>query len=325
MSISTILDSQKHVQEVLHCFLLNNKIPHSLLFMGPSGSGKTFFAKHLAQDLLCTQTDHSFACGVCKSCRMYLSGTHPDYYYFSSQDGASIGIDTARKIQELSTWKPAYSTRKIIHIDDIHYLTIDAFNSMLKSLEEPNASTIYLLTTSQVDSIPTTILSRTVRIPFHRLSLEQTKTMLTQYSNNSAHIDFAVLLAQGNMKKATELMNEEKYSEYLQWTQKLIDFIVKPLTAFPFIPKNDTQNCLDICKILIKECYRMKLSGHPSGIIDMNNELLKLVGSPTALERLLLAQEKLIQLEIDLRLTRISQKSNVDAWMIQVKQLLFCH
>jgi DNA polymerase III subunit delta' len=319
-----MLDSQKHVQEVLHCFLINNKIPHSLLFMGPSGSGKTFFAKHLAQDLLCTQTDHGFACGVCKSCRMYLSGAHPDYYYFSSQDGASIGIDTARKVQELSTWKPAYSPRKIIHIDDIHYLTVDAFNSMLKSLEEPNASTIYLLTTSQVDSIPATILSRTVRVPFHRLSLEQTKTILTQHYQKSTHIDFAVLLSQGNMKKATELMNEEKYNEHMQWIQHLIDFLINPINAFPSIPKNDTQNCLDICKILIKECYRMKLSGQKSSIIDMNNKLLSLVDSSIALERLLLAQEKLIQLEIDLRLTRINQKSNIDAWMIQVKQLLFC-
>jgi DNA polymerase III delta' subunit len=325
MSISALLDTQRQVQEILSCFLSRNKIPHSLLFMGPSGSGKTFFAQHLAQDLLCTESKQGFACGVCKSCRMHLSGTHPDYYYFSSQDGSSIGIDTARKIQEFSTWKPAYGPRKIIHIDDIHYLTMDAFNSMLKSLEEPNASTTYLMTTSQVDSIPATILSRTVSLPFHRLSLEQVKTLLCKNTCNPAHIDLAVLLSQGNMKKATELINEEKYSEYMQWIQKIIDFMVNPLSPFPSISKNDVQNCLDIFKILIKEGYHMKLSSYKSSIIDMNQELLKLISSPIAIERLLLVQEKLIQLEIDLRLTRINQKSNVDTWMIQTKQLLFCH
>jgi uncharacterized protein YbaR (Trm112 family) len=69
----------------------------------------------------------------------------------------------------------------------------------------------------------------------------------------------------------------------------------------------------------------MKLSSYKSSIIDMDQQLLNLISSPTAMERLLLAQEKLIQLEIDLRLTRINQKSNVDTWMIQAKQLLYCH
>ncbi|HOI24545.1 MAG TPA: AAA family ATPase [Caldisericia bacterium] len=325
MSISALFDTQKQVHEILSCFLSRNKIPHSLLFAGPSGSGKTFFAQHLAQDLLCIQSKHGFACGECKSCRMHLSGAHPDYYYFSSQDGASIGIDTARKIQEFSSWKPAYAPRKVIHIDDIHFLTMDAFNSMLKSLEEPNASTIYLMTTSQLDSIPATILSRTVSLPFHRLSLDQIKILLNKNACNPAHIDLIVLLSQGNMKKAHELMNEEKYNEHMQWIQKLIDFIINPRSVFPSISKNDTQNCLDIFKILIKECYYMKLSSYKSSIIDMDQQLLNLISSPTAMERLLLAQEKLIQLEIDLRLTRINQKSNVDTWMIQAKQLLYCH
>jgi GTPase SAR1 family protein len=325
MSISTIQGSQIHVQDILGCFLKNNKIPHSLLFMGPSGSGKTFFAKHLTQDLLCTQTENGMACGMCKSCRLLLSGAHPDSYCFSSQEGASIGIDTARKIQELAMWKPVYSSRKVIHIDDIHFLTIDAFNSMLKSLEEPNSSTVYLMTTSQVDAIPSTILSRTVRIPFYRLSLVQVKSILTQQTDKLSHIDFAVFLSRGNMKKAIGLMNDDKYNEIMQWIQKLVEFVTKPLASFPVIPKNDIQDYLDIWKILLKEWYQMKLSGHKSSIIDIEGEFLKLIHSKCAVERLLLVQERLIQLEIDMRLTRINQKSNIDAWMIQAKQLLFCH
>lgn len=325
MSISTIQGSQVHVQDILRCFLKNNKIPHSLLFIGPSGSGKTHFAKHLTQDLLCTQTDHGIACGSCKSCRMFLSGAHPDFYYFSSQEGASIGIDTARKIQGLSMWKPVYSSRKVIHIDDIHFLTIDAFNSMLKSLEEPNSSTIYLMTTSQVDAIPSTILSRTVRIPFYRLSTEQVKSMLSQHTDKLTHIDFAVFLSRGNMKKAIELMNDEKYNEIMQWIQKIIEFLTIPFASFPVTPKNDIQTYLDLWKTFLKEWYQMKLSGDKSSMIDIDSEVSKLIDSNCAVERLLLVQEKLIELEIGMRITRINQKSNIDAWMIQAKQLLFCH
>ncbi len=323
MSIDSLLVTQNHAHGILLQFSENmNKLPHSLLFYGPNGSGKTHYAYFFAHDVLCLDDTEKRACKHCLSCKSWEKHAHPDIHRFSPDQGFSMGIDTAKKIQETVRWKPAYGEKKIILIDDLHALTHEAFNCLLKTLEEPGPSTIFIMTASQMELIPSTILSRTVRIPFHRWSTQQMDQIINPALIGTMEKDFVLSISQGNVKKAIQYCNEEHLKEAMLWIEKWVAFLVQPSASFPTIPTKNVNDFLDLWKWLLREWYSLKLFPSKESILYQNEKLKEWLKIDIKLNRLLDIQEALIHLEMELKKTRMQPKSNLEYWMMKSKQCL---
>lgn len=164
------LVGQDHIRTTLQNALKNGRISHAYLFAGPRGLGKTTTARLLAKAVNCGKNENcSFEpCNKCDSCIAINNGQALDVIEI---DGASNrGIDEIRELRELVKFPPSGSTKKIIIIDEVHMLTKDAFNALLKTLEEPPPHVIFIMATTEPHKIQPTILSRVQRFDFKRPS-----------------------------------------------------------------------------------------------------------------------------------------------------------
>jgi len=161
------LVGQPHVSTILKNALASDRVSHAYLFCGPRGTGKTTTAKILAKAINCLSPDGVEPCNECSSCTRIGKGYSMDVVEI---DGASNrGIDEIRDLREKVKLVPAEEKYKIYIIDEVHMLTDEAFNALLKTLEEPPARTIFILATTEPYKIPETVLSRCQRFDFKRI------------------------------------------------------------------------------------------------------------------------------------------------------------
>jgi DNA polymerase-3 subunit gamma/tau len=162
---------QGHITRTLQNAISSSRLAHAFLFSGPRGVGKTTTARILAKALNCTQGPTPTPCGKCDSCRETAAGTSVDVIEI---DGASNrGIEHIRELREAVKYAPAGGKNKVYVIDEVHMLTNEAFNALLKTLEEPPPHVIFIFATTEPQKIPATILSRCQRYGFKRVSLQQ--------------------------------------------------------------------------------------------------------------------------------------------------------
>lgn len=158
---------QEHITETLKNQLANDKIFHAYLFTGTRGTGKTTCAKILAKAVNCLSAEKGDPCGKCEACLSLIDGENTD---IAEIDAASNnGVDDIRSLRDQVNFAPASSKYRIYIIDEVHMLSDNAFNALLKTLEEPPAHVIFILATTEVHKLPATILSRCQRFDFHRI------------------------------------------------------------------------------------------------------------------------------------------------------------
>lgn len=162
---------QEHIVRTITNAIELDRVSHAYLFCGPRGTGKTTMAKLLAKALNCAQGPTIHPCGDCDSCRGIAAGTSVDVVEIDA--ASNRGINEIRELQEKIRFAPTVSRIKVYIIDEVHMLTVEAFNALLKTLEEPPAHVMFILATTEPHRIPETILSRCQRFDFHRLSLEE--------------------------------------------------------------------------------------------------------------------------------------------------------
>ena len=162
---------QEHITETLKNELSSGKTVHAYLFTGTRGTGKTSCAKILARAVNCLNPADGDPCLCCDACKLSESGENTDIVEIDA--ASNNGVDSIRELRDLISFSPANSKYRVYIIDEVHMLSMGAFNALLKTLEEPPSHVIFILATTEVHKLPATILSRCQRFDFRRIDSEK--------------------------------------------------------------------------------------------------------------------------------------------------------
>ena len=203
---------QDHITRTLQQELESGKLSHAYLFTGSRGTGKTTCAKILAKAVNCLHPENGNPCNECDVCRGIDSGAILDVMEIDA--ASNNGVDNIRDIRDEASFAPVNCRYRVYIIDEVHMLSIGAFNALLKTLEEPPAHVKFILATTEVHKLPVTILSRCQRFDFHRVSPEaMLSRMQTIASQEGFTLDddagmLIARLADGGMRDALSTLDQ---------------------------------------------------------------------------------------------------------------------
>ena len=203
---------QEHVTKTLQNALLQQKISHAYLFSGPRGTGKTSAAKILAKAVNCERAPISEPCNECDACRGITDGTIPDVIEIDA--ASNNGVEEIRDIRDKVKFAPSSVPYKVYIIDEVHMLSIGAFNALLKTLEEPPKHVIFILATTEPHKIPLTIISRCQRFDFRRITSQAIVNRMRLIMDESAisceekALQMIARAADGGMRDALSLLDQ---------------------------------------------------------------------------------------------------------------------
>jgi DNA polymerase-3 subunit gamma/tau len=203
---------QTHVTTTLTNAIGSGRVAHAILFAGPRGTGKTTIARILAKAMNCVQGPLATPCNACRSCEEITAGSSADVFEI---DGASNNsVDQVRELRENIKYMPAYSKYKIYIIDEVHMLSVAAFNALLKTLEEPPEHVLFLFATTEPHKIPITIHSSCQRHDLRRINAQDLiahMKMLCHREQRDVSLESLGVIAReagGSMRDALSLLDQ---------------------------------------------------------------------------------------------------------------------
>ena len=203
---------QDHIVTTLKNQIKADRIGHAYLFCGTRGTGKTTIAKIFAKAVNCEHPVDGSPCGECPSCKAIAAGSSMNVIEIDA--ASNNGVDNIRQIREEVEYRPTEGKYKVYIIDEVHMLSIGAFNALLKTLEEPPSYVMFILATTEAHKIPITILSRCQRYDFRRISIDTISARLMelmekeQVTVEEKAIRYVAKAADGSMRDALSLLDQ---------------------------------------------------------------------------------------------------------------------
>ncbi len=204
---------QDHIVNVLKNALRLERVSHAYIFSGTRGTGKTTLARLLAKAFNCEKRGvEGEPCNACDICREFSSGKAFDLVEIDA--ASNRGIDDIRELKEAVRFTPMRARRKVYIIDEVHMLTKEAFNALLKTLEEPPAHAMFIMATTELDRVPDTILSRSQSFEFRRISESVIREELLRVAKSEKYkidaecITMLAFLADGSMRDAETMLGQ---------------------------------------------------------------------------------------------------------------------
>lgn len=256
---STLEDviGQDVVIQILKNAINNNKVCHAYMFSGPRGIGKTSIAKLLAKTVNCLNLTDGDACGKCENCLSISNGYSPDIIEIDA--ASNNGVDEIREIKNKINLVPNQLKYKVYIIDEVHMLSIGAFNALLKTLEEPPEHIIFILATTDLHKVPSTIISRCQCFEFHRIGnsnivkrLEHICFMENIKVDNDV-LEYIAELSDGGLRDAIGML--DKLNAYSNSNISIDDFekvngIVSSKQQLQFLDFIKNQNVVSVIKFI---------------------------------------------------------------------------
>ncbi|HMS23077.1 MAG TPA: DNA polymerase III subunit gamma/tau [Candidatus Levybacteria bacterium] len=205
------------VRKRLSAILSSNSVPHAFLFAGPKGLGKTSSARILAKAINCEKRKQGNSssiepCNKCSACISITNGTAVDVLEIDA--ASNRGIDEIRELRERIKFSPSVLSKKVYIIDEVHMLTTEAFNALLKTLEEPPSHVVFILATTETGKLPETIISRVFLVPFEKPNEDElSRSMQRIVDGEKLELEEGVLLrvsqlSQGAFRDAAKILEE---------------------------------------------------------------------------------------------------------------------
>lgn len=203
---------QQHIIQTLQNAIREQRVSHAYLFSGPRGTGKTSAAKVLAKAVNCERGPGPEPCNECPSCLRITAGNIMDVQEIDA--ASNRGVEEIRDLRDKVKYAPTEVRRKVYIIDEVHMLTTEAFNALLKTLEEPPQHVMFILATTEPHKLPATIISRCQRFDFRRVSLEEQTGRLTEICQKEGitadadALQYIARLSDGGMRDALSILDQ---------------------------------------------------------------------------------------------------------------------